>query len=343
MSNNSKLFEPITFRELKIKNRIFMSPMCQYSSDNTAVVKPWHMVHLGSRAVGGVGLIIQEATAVSSEGRISAQDLGLWNEEQAKSMAPINDFIKSHGAVPAIQLAHAGRKGSAGVPIVAPSAIPFDEKSAIPTELNSRELKKVLEDFVHSAELALKAGFEVIEIHMAHGYLLHEFLSPLSNLRNDEFGGSLENRMRFPLQVAEAIRKVWPAKWPLFVRISATDWIEGGWDLAQSVELSRRLKTLGVDLIDCSSGGTAAKAKIPVAPGYQVPFEEEIRAKVGISTGAVGLITEAEQAEEILQKGQADVVFLARELLRNPQWALRAAKILNVDVKWPYQYERAKN
>jgi 2,4-dienoyl-CoA reductase-like NADH-dependent reductase (Old Yellow Enzyme family) len=348
MTSQSKLFTAIQFRELTVKNRIFMAPMCQYSSDNSGEAKAWHMAHYGARASGGIGLIIQEATAVSPEGRISAQDLGLWNQAQAKSMLPITDFIKSQGCVPAVQLAHAGRKGNAGLPIVGPSSVRFDETYAIPAELDAAGLKKVHDDFIHSAQMALEAGFQVIEVHAAHGYLLHEFLSPLSNIRKDEYGGSLENRMRFPLQVIESLRKIWPARWPVFVRLSATDWAlesgqSSGWDLSQTVIFCERLKAMGIDFIDCSTGGLVPNVKIPLAPGYQVPFAQEIRAKVHTPTGAVGLITTAAQAEEILKSERADVVLFAREFLRNPYWALTAAKELNAEIKWPTQYERAKN
>jgi 2,4-dienoyl-CoA reductase-like NADH-dependent reductase (Old Yellow Enzyme family) len=353
---STQLFTPIELRGLKIKNRIFMSPMCQYSSID-GVAQSWHMAHLGSRAVGGVGLVTVEATGVSPEGRISPGDMGLWNEDQMKALAPIVQLIKSQGAAAAIQLAHAGRKASTDLPwvtggplpvdqggwspILAPSAVPFDKGYQTPQALDSAGLKKVLADFVSAAGRAQQAGFDVVEIHCAHGYLLHSFLSPLSNTRTDEFGGSLENRMRFPLQVAEAVRKAWPQTLPVFVRISATDWAQGGWDLEQSVHFCKKLKTLGIDLIDVSTGGLVPHVKIPVGPGYQVPCSEEIRKLVQMPTGAVGMITEAHQANDILAQGKADVVFLARELLRSPYWARAAAKALGVEVHGPVQYGRA--
>jgi 2,4-dienoyl-CoA reductase-like NADH-dependent reductase (Old Yellow Enzyme family) len=294
-----------------------------------------------------------EATAVSPEGRISPFDSGIWGDRHVEGFGRITRFIKEQGAVPGVQLAHAGRKASTDAPWrggkplhewapVGPSAVPFREGYAVPVELDGKGMEKVVGDFVAGAKRALAAGFEVVEIHMAHGYLLHEFLSPLANKRGDEYGGTLENRMRLPLRVAEEVRRVWPGRLPLFVRISATDWVEGGWDLQQSIELAMRLKKLGVDLIDCSSGGVVAHAKIPNTPGYQVGFAEAVRKEAGIATGAVGLITEAKQAEEIIAKGQADVVLLAREMLREPNWALRAAGELGAEIRWPKQYERAK-
>lgn len=352
----SRLFSAFSLRGVEFRNRVFVSPMCQYSSRN-GMPNDWHMVHLGSRAVGGAGLVCVEATGVSPEARISPGDTGLWSEEHARAFAPIAAFIKSEGARSAIQLAHAGRKASTHVPwqggkplseaegawqTLAPSAVPFSDWPA-PKEITREEIEMVVEQFAHSTRLALAAGFEVVELHMAHGYLMHEFLSPLSNRREDEYGGSLENRARFPLRVAESVRAAWPAELPLFARISATDWVEGGWDLPQSVQLSRWLKEKGVDLVDCSSGGLVAGARIPVEPGYQVPFAEAIRRETGIATGAVGLITEPEQAEEIIAKAQADVVFLARATLRDPYWPLHAAKRLGIDVPWPVQYGRAKD
>jgi 2,4-dienoyl-CoA reductase-like NADH-dependent reductase (Old Yellow Enzyme family) len=352
----SQLFSPYKLRELTFKNRIFVSPMCQYSSDD-GLPTDWHLVHLGSRAVGGAGLVMVEATAVSPVGRISPDDSGIWSAAHAEAFKRITRFIKAQGAVPAVQLAHAGRKGSTAVPWmggkavgaqqrgwqpIAPSAIPFDPAYPMPREMSLRDIEDVVEQFVAAARLSLEAGFEVVEIHAAHGYLLHEFLSPLSNHRGDEYGGSFENRMRLPLRVAKAVREVWPAKWPVFVRISATDWAEGGWDLEQSVRLSKMFKEVGIDLIDCSSGGLVPYAKIAVAQGYQVPFAEAIRKHVGIATGAVGMITEAEQAEKIIAEGQADVVLLARAMLRDPYWPLHAAKALGVEVEWPVQYGRAK-
>jgi len=352
----SSLFSAFSLRGVEFRNRVFVSPMCQYSSRD-GLPNDWHMVHLGSRAVGGAGLVCVEATGVSPEGRISPGDTGLWSEAHAQAFAPVAAFVKSQGARAAIQLAHAGRKASTDVPwrggkplgedeggwqTLAPSAVPFGEWPA-PKEMTREEIGMVVRQFARSARLALEAGFEVIELHMAHGYLLHEFLSPLSNRREDEFGGSLENRARFPLMIAEAVRAAWPERLPLFARISATDWAEGGWDVEQSVQFSRWLKGRGVDLVDCSSGGLVPGARIPVAPGYQVPFAERIRREASVATGAVGLITEPEQAEEIISSGQADVVFLARAELRDPYWPLHAAKQLGAEAPWPVQYGRAVN
>ena len=350
------LFSPLTLGELTIRNRIFVSPMCQYSSDN-GLPTDWHMVHLGSRAVGGAGLVMVEATAVSPEGRISPHDSGIWSDQHARAFAPIARFVESQGAAPAIQLAHAGRKastarpweGHAEVPVsgggwqtIAPSAIPFNDVYPKPRAMTQDDIEMVLRQFVDATHRSVAAGFRVIELHMAHGYLLHEFLSPLSNHRTDDFGGSLENRMRFPLQVAQAVRKAWPAQRPLFVRISASDWVEGGWDLPQSIRFCGELHKIGIDLIDCSSGGLAAHAKIPLSPGYQVHFAQAIRRQVGIATGAVGLITDPKQADEIIAGGKADAILLARAMLRDPYWPLHAAQALGVDVRWPIQYERAK-
>jgi 2,4-dienoyl-CoA reductase-like NADH-dependent reductase (Old Yellow Enzyme family) len=352
----SKLFSSYKVRDIEFKNRIFVSPMCQYSATD-GMAEPWHMVHLGGRAVGGAGLVMVEATAVVPEGRISPYDLGIWSDRHAEALAPIARFIREQGAVPAIQLAHAGRKASTDAPwlsrnalgpenggwqVVAPSAIPFSPVSPQPRELSEAEIGDIVSAFAAAARRALAAGFEVAEIHMAHGYLLHEFLSPLSNKRKDDYGGSIENRARLPLQVVKAVRAVWPANLPLFVRISATDWVEGGWDLTQSMRLCHWLKEEGVDLIDCSTGGMTPDAKIPVGPGFQTPFATAIRHEVEIAVGAVGLITAAEQAEQIVASGQADVVILARELLRDPYWPLHAAQKLGVQVKWPVQYERAR-
>jgi 2,4-dienoyl-CoA reductase-like NADH-dependent reductase (Old Yellow Enzyme family) len=352
----SRLFSPLAIRSISFRNRIFVSPMCQYSSDNGSPTD-WHLVHLGSRAVGGAGLVMVEASAVSPAGRITPWDSGMWTSQHAELFSRINQFIKSQGSVPAIQLAHAGRKastaqpwkgggplaiGSGGWQPIAPSAIAFDTKYPVPREMTEDDIEQLVQQFVDSTKLSLTAGFEVVELHMAHGYLLHEFLSPLSNHRTDQFGGSLANRMRLPLRVASAVRKAWPEHLPLLVRISATDWADGGWDLPQSIEFSKALKQIGVDLIDCSSGGMVPHAKVPVGPNYQVPFAEAIRRDARIATGAVGLITEAHQAEKIIAENQADVVLLARELLRDPYWPLHAAKVLGADVKWPEQYERAK-
>ena len=352
----SSLFSPFQLRDLLFRNRVFVSPMCQYSADQ-GVAGPWHMVHYGSRAVGGAGLVMFEATAVSPEGRISPNDLGLWNDEQTGALKPVVEFIKVHGAVPGIQLAHAGRKASTALPWlggnalnpvaggwepVAPSSLPFSPEHLTPHELTAKEITDTIDAFAKAAQRALNAGFEVVEVHMAHGYLLHEFLSPLSNQRSDTFGGSLENRMRLPILVTQAVRDVWPGHLPIFVRISATDWVENGWDLQQSIQLSRKLKDIGVDLIDCSSGGLLPLVDIPVEPGFQVPFATAIRNEADIATGAVGLITEPEQAEQIIKSNQADVVLLARQLLRDPYWPLHAARSLKADVHWPHQYQRAR-
>jgi 2,4-dienoyl-CoA reductase (NADPH2) len=326
--------------------------MCQYSAvDGHA--DDWHLVHLGSRAVGGAGLVIAEATAVTAAGRITPGDLGIWNDDHVPMLARIAAFIKRMGAVPGIQLAHAGRKGSCRVPqeggsqlstaeggwkTVAPSPIPFHDTDAAPQELDERGVREVFNAFCAGARRAVEAGFEVIEIHAAHGYLLHEFLSPLSNRRTDQYGGSLENRMRLVIEVADEFRRIIPATTPLFVRISATDWYEGGWDLPQSIELARALKTRGVDLIDVSSGALVPQATVPVGRNYQVPFAAAIREEAKIMTGAVGLITEAHQADEIITSGAADIVLLAREMLREPYWAIKAQQVLNQEPSWPRQY-----
>ena len=352
----SKLFSTFRLRDTIFRNRAFVSPMCQYASED-GLPNEWHFVHLGSRAVGGAGLVMVEATAVSPAGRISPGDTGIWNDAQMERFQRISNFIEEQGAVSAIQIAHAGRKASTDAPWhggqplplelggwvpLAPSAIPFSQKSQTPVAMTHEDIEATVGRFRDAALRSLNAGFQVVEVHMAHGYLLHEFLSPLSNRREDEYGGSLAGRMRFPLEVARAVREVWPAHRPLFVRISATDWVEGGWDLEQSFELARELKNIGVDLIDCSSGGLVPGAKIPLGPGYQVPFAEAIRKKIGIATGAVGLISKPQQAEDIIAHGQADVVFLARELLRDPYWPLRASHALHAGIRWPQQYERAK-
>ena len=351
----SSLFSPLQIKNLPLKNRIVVSPMCQYSAAE-GFANDWHLIHLGSRAAGGAGLVITEATAVNPEGRISYGDLGIWSDEHIPFLKRITDFIHSQGAASGIQLAHAGRKASTEIPWkggkqikegpnswnpVAPSPIPFHDGDTAPKELSPAQIEDLRQDFIKAAQRALKAGFKVIELHAAHGYLIHQFLSPLSNQRNDQYGGSFENRIRFLTEVIQDIQQVWPSENPLFVRISATDWAEGGWTEEESVKLANLLKNLGVDLIDCSSGGLAAHQKIPVFPGYQVQFAEEVR-KTGILTGAVGLITTAEQSEDILQKGQADLIFMARELLRDPYFPLHAAQELGEDVKWPNQYERAK-
>ncbi|GGJ25221.1 NADH:flavin oxidoreductase/NADH oxidase [Deinococcus roseus] len=352
----SQLFTPITFRGVTLKNRIVVSPMCQYSSEN-GYPGDWHLVHLGAFAQGGAALVITEATAVVPEGRISPDDLGIWEDGQAEALSKIVQFIKGQGAVAGIQLAHAGRKASVRSPwdsnrailtpeeggweVVAPSAVPFTEGWLVPHALTLEEIQKLRENWVAAALRSVKAGFEVLEIHAAHGYLFHEFLSPLSNHRTDEYGGSLENRSRLLLEVTRDIREAIPAHLSLWVRISATDWTEGGWTPEESVELSKALKAAGVDLIDTSTGGNVATAKIPVEPGYQVRFAEQIKHEAGIPTGAVGLITEPQQAEQIVVTGQADVVLLARAVLREPHWAQLAAKALGVKPEAPRQYARA--
>ena len=330
--------------------------MCQYSSKN-GMPNDWHFVHLGSHAVGGAALVMTEATAVSPEGRISPDDAGIWSDKHAEAYQGITKFISSQKCVPGIQLAHAGRKastyspwkgkgkvepGDGGWQTIAPSAIPFADNFPNPTEMTKEDIQVVINQFKVAAERSLQAGFKIIELHFAHGYLAHEFFSPLSNHRKDEYGGSLENRCRFAMEVTKAVREIVPRNLPLFVRISASDWVEGGWDIEGSVQLSKWLKEAGADLIDCSSGGNVPTAKIPVTPGYQVPFAERIKKETGILTGAVGLITSPVQAESIIKNGQADIVLLGREMLRNPYWPLKAAKDLNVDVEWPVQYARAK-
>ena len=351
------LFSKLKLRELEFKNRIFIAPMCQYSCED-GMPNDWHLVHLGSRAVGGAACIIQEATAVSPEGRISPADAGIWNYEQAQAYQRITGFLKDNGAIPAIQLAHAGRKASTAAPwvggysldeseggwrpLLAPSAIPFDLESPVPQEMTLEDIDQLVEQFVAATHRSQVAGFEVVEIHAAHGYLLHEFLSPLSNQRTDDYGGSLENRMRFPLRVAQAVREAWPEHLPVLVRISATDWVKGGWDLEQSIEFCKHLKDIGIDLIDVSTGALVPDVKIPARPGYQIPFAEAIRREAGIPTGAVGLITTASQAEQTLATGQADVVLLGRESLRDPHWPLHAAHFLGAEVNWPKQYQGAK-
>lgn len=331
--------------------------MCQYSSED-GFANDWHLVHLGSRAVGGAGLIITEATAVSPEGRISPDDLGIWKDEHLTNLKRITAFLEAHGAVPGIQLAHAGRKAShhrpwdggksiapdaeRGWQTVAPSPIPFIPTEPRPLELDADGIEKVLADFVAATRRALEAGFKVIELHAAHGYLIHEFLSPLSNQRTDQYGGSFENRIRLLLELVQRVQTVWPKEYPLFVRISATDWTEGGWTAEDAVALSAILKEKGVDAIDCSTGGNVAGAKIPLGPGYQVQFAEKVKKETGILTGAVGLITTPEHANEIVTSGQADLVLLAREFLRDPYFPIHAAQQLGAEITWPSQYERAK-
>jgi 2,4-dienoyl-CoA reductase-like NADH-dependent reductase (Old Yellow Enzyme family) len=350
------LFDPLAIREVKFANRVFVSPMCEYSSVD-GFATDWHLVHLGSRAVGGAGLVLTEATAVLPEGRISPQDLGIWSDDHIKTLSRIVSFIHEQGSVAGMQLAHAGRKASTYRPwesqgavpeheggwknVVAPSAIPFADNYPMPQTLIVDGIQEIIGAFAHAARRACEAGFRVIEIHGAHGYLVHEFLSPLSNHRDDAYGGSFENRTRFIREIVTAVRASWPKGAPLFVRISATDWVEGGWDLQQSIELARGLKQLGVDLIDCSSGGSVPHAKIPAGPGYQTPFAQQIREKAEILTGAVGMITSSVQAEQIIATGEADAILIAREFLRDPYWPLRAAKELGQSISWPVQYLRA--
>lgn len=350
----AKLFEPLKLGNTSFKNRIFVSPMCQYSAVD-GVPQPWHMVHLGSFATGGAALVLTEATGVTAAGRISPGCTGLWNDRQVEAFKNIVDYIHSQDSLAGVQLAHAGRKASTDIPwrsrkalgpaeggwqTIGPSAVAYDEGWLVPHEMTKEEIRQNILDFVAATERAERAGFDVVELHMAHGYLMHEFLSPLSNKRQDEYGGSLENRMRAPLELAAAVRKIW--KKPLFVRISATDWVEGGWDLEQSVVLCEKLKALGIDFIDVSSGGLSPHQRIKAGPGYQVPFAEEIKKRTGLATGAVGLITKPDQAEAIVKEGKADAVLLAREFLRDPHWPLRAAHELGAEVKWPVQYDRAR-
>ena len=352
----ARLFSPLKLRGVELKNRIVVSPMCQYSASD-GFATDWHLVHLGSRAVGGAGLVMQEATAVSVAGRISYADLGIWKDEHIEKLSGIVSFIQSTGAVAGIQLSHAGRKASCEVPwkgggqlsseenswpVVGPSAVPFNSGYGIPKELAVPEIAGVIEDFKSGASRALSAGYRFLEIHAAHGYLLHQFLSPLSNERTDSYGGSFENRIRLLLEVVSAVRLVWPEDLPLCVRVSATDWVEGGWDLDETVQLCARLKGMGVDVIDVSSGGNVSGAVIPVGAGYQVPFAERIRRDVGISVGAVGMITTAVQAELILEKQQADLIFIARESLHDPYFPIHAAAALGFEHPWPDQYLRAK-
>ena len=349
------LFSPLTQRSLILRNRIVVSPMCQYSVTD-GVPDDWHLVHLGSRAVGGAAVVIAEATAVEPRGRISPADTGIWNDAQRDAWTPIARFIAAQGAIPGIQLAHAGRKGSTAAPWdggkavapgagdwtpVAPSAVAYADDYPQPEALDAAGIRGIVDAFVAAARRAYDAGFRLIELHAAHGYLLHQFLSPLSNRRDDGYGGSLENRMRLTLEVTAALRATWPAELPLWVRLSATDWAEGGWDVAQSIALARELKRIGADLIDVSSGGLTAAQKISIGPGYQVPFAETIRRETGIATGALGMITEPAQAETILASGQADVVIMARELLRDPYFPRRAAKALGASIPTPRQYLRA--
>jgi 2,4-dienoyl-CoA reductase-like NADH-dependent reductase (Old Yellow Enzyme family) len=353
--NMAHLFDPLSIRGITLPNRIGVSPMCQYSSDD-GFAHDWHLVHLGSRAQGGAGLVFCEATAVTAEGRITAEDLGIWKDAHIDFLARIVRFLKTQGTVPGMQIAHAGRKGSTQRPWVgnnkvdladggwvpvAPSAVSFSETYPMPRALLTGEIRAIVDAFAQAARRALEAGFQVLEIHAAHGYLAHEFFSPLSNFRTDEYGGSFENRIRIGREIVSAVRKVWPENLPLFIRISATDWKEGGWDLDQAVELAKQLKPLGVDLVDCSSAGLVVDQKIIAGPGFQVPFAERIRRDANIPTATVGLIETKEQVTDILAKNQADLVLMAREFLRDPYWPLRAARELKQPMSWPAQYLRA--
>ncbi len=346
----------MAMRDVRLRNRIVVSPMCQYSSDD-GFANDWHLVHLGSRAVGGAALVFTEAAAVLPEGRISPQDLGIWKDAQTEMLARIFQFIEAQGAIAGMQLAHAGRKASTGQPwkggkpvsvadggwspIFAPSALPFDDGYQVPQELDRAQIAEITQAFSGAAQRALNAGAKVVEIHAAHGYLLHSFLSPLSNRRTDEYGGSFESSIRFLCETTAAVRRVWPEKYPLFVRISSTDWTDGGWNGDDSVALAKKLKSLGVDLIDCSSGGNVASAKIPIGAGYQVAFAAQIRREAQIATGAVGMITSPEQADQIVRLGQADLILMAREFLRHPYWPLNAARPLHQKPEAPPQYGRA--
>ncbi len=356
MSVMSLLLSPLQIKDIRFKNRLVISPMCQYTAIN-GFAGDWHLVHYGSRAVGGAGLIILEATAVSPEGRITPGDLGLYDDQHMDKLRTIASFVQAHGSIAGIQLAHSGRKGSCTMPweggyqlreeaggwqTVAPSAIQFNPDDSAPQELDEAGIGKIISDFREAALRAYQCGYEVVEIHAAHGYLLHEFLSPLSNHRTDRYGGSFENRILLLTDIVQAVQSVWPQRLPLFVRISATDWVEGGWNIEEAARLSTILKEAGVDLIDCSSGGLVPWARIPFAPGYQVAFSERIRRESGILTGAVGLITEANQAEEILSKEQADLILIARASLRDPYFALNAARALGEETEWPLQYLRVK-
>lgn len=350
------LFSPLPLRNLVLKNRLVVSPMCQYSAED-GFANDWHLVHLGSRAVGGAGLVFTEAIAVAPQGRISPADLGIWKDEHISFLKRITDFVKAQGSAAGIQLAHAGRKSSqqvswlggenltpekGGWETLAPSAIAFKEGDLQPTELSVDAIGRIVYDFQLAAARALKAGFDVVEIHAAHGYLIHEFLSPKSNLRSDDYGGSFEKRIRFLLEIIKGIRSAWPLSLPLFVRISATDWVEDGWTEKDSIQLARILKTMEVDLVDCSTGGNVANVKIPLKPLYQLSFAENIKKETGVLTGAVGLITTSEEAQMIISENKADLVFMARELLRDPNFPLRAAHELKQETQWPVQYVRAK-
>lgn len=350
------LFSPLVLRTVTLRNRIAVSPMCMYSAVEGRA-NDWHLVHLGGRAAGGAGLVIAEATGVEARGRISASDLGLWEDAQIEPLARIVRFVQGQGAAAGIQLAHAGRKASTSAPwegggpvpvaaggwtTVAPSPVPFAEGYPAPEALDQAGIRGIVEAFAAAARRARAADFQVVEVHAAHGYLLHQFLSPLANRRTDGYGGSFENRTRLVREVVAAVRAAWPESLPLLVRISATDWVEGGWDVDQSVELCRALRDLGVDLVDVSSGGQVPDAKVPVGPGYQAAFADRIRREAGVPTGAVGMIASPEQADHVIRSGQADLVLLARELLRDPHFPLRAARALGREGPWPRQYLRAR-
>ncbi|HEY3767923.1 MAG TPA: NADH:flavin oxidoreductase/NADH oxidase [Candidatus Angelobacter sp.] len=351
------LFEPLKLRGVELAHRIVVSPMCQYSAVD-GLATDWHFVHLGSRAVGRAAAIISEATAVTADGRISPHDLGIWTDAHVEPLRRAFAFVTEQGSVPGVQLAHAGRKASTSepwhgskpitpaqggwIPIAGPSPIAFGDGYQVPHELSMAEIAAIVAAFAACAKRVQVAGGKIIELHGAHGYLLHSFLSPLSNQRKDQYGGSFANRIRMLCEVVAAVRKVWPDEYPLWVRISASDWTEGGWTVEESVELARILKTMGVDLIDCSSGGNVQKVRIPVGPGYQVAFAEQVRREAGVMTGAVGMITDPAQADQIIRSGQADLVVIARQFLRDPYWPLLAAQALGQEIKWPLQYERAK-
>jgi len=351
------LFEPLKLRDVALRNRVAVSPMCQYSALD-GLANDWHLVHLGSRAVGGAGLVVFEATAVEARGRISPADLGIWEDAQVEPLARVLRFVESQGAVGCLQLAHAGRKASVrapwdeggapllpdrgGWPVVGPSAVPFAPGHPLPAPLDAAGIAQVTRAFADAARRALAAGFRMVELHLAHGYLAHQFMSPLSNRREDGYGGPLANRIRFAREVTGAVREVWPERLPILARVSATDWVEGGWTVDEVVELARALKELGADLVDVSSGGTSPTAKVPAGPGYQTAFAERVRREAGVATGAVGMITSPEQAEHILRTGQADLVLLAREMLRDPYWALHAAQRVRGEVRWPDPYLRAR-
>jgi 2,4-dienoyl-CoA reductase-like NADH-dependent reductase (Old Yellow Enzyme family) len=354
--SSAHLFSPMTIRSVRFRNRIGMAPMCQYSAPESTVTD-WHLVHYGARAAGGLGLVIVEATAVEARGRISTHDLGIWDDSQIAGLARLASFIKQQGAVPAIQIAHAGRKASTapafaggapllpdagGWPVVSSVATAFDDRSPVPAPLDLAGIDTIVAAFGAAAARARQAGFEVVEVHAAHGYLLHQFLSPLVNTRTDAYGGSYDNRTRLVKRVCQAVRAAWPADLPLFVRLSATDWVDGGWSPDQTVALAHHLSEEGVDLIDCSSGGIALGVAVPAAPGYQVPFSQRIKDTTPMLTAAVGLITAPEQADQVVRHGQADFVLLGRPLLRDPHWPLNAARVLGHDAPWPAQYLRAK-